>query len=121
MERQIKFKFNEKEYSIEYPTVGQYLDIERKKIEISGGQWGNLIGANTKSSSRAVQIIDCLANIVVLCPDLLKDLKPEAKNLMDIDAKDFTILVVAYNKQVRNWYSEWFKEFNDIFQEEEDK
>lgn len=40
---------------------------------------------------------------------------------MDIDAKDFTILVVAYNKQVRNWYSEWFKEFNDIFQEEEDK
>ena len=117
LKRKLIFIFKEEQYEIEFPTVGQYLDIENEKLFYSQGNWGKLIASFAKSSYRAVQVIECIANLKILCPRLFENMK---LNVLQIDMKDFAELVVFYNKNIKPWYSSWFKEFNEIFKEEED-
>lgn len=119
LSRELIFKFKDREYKIEFPTVGQFLDIENEKLMYSRGNWGGLVSSVANSSYRAVQLIECIANLKILCPQLFKDLK-EGVNILDIDAKDFASLFIVYKKQIKPWYSSWFKEFNDILQEDID-
>ena len=120
LERSMTFEFKGKKYTIEFPTVGQFLSIENEKLLYSNGNWGSLVASLANSSFRAVQIIECIANIKVLCPELINNLK-EGVNILDIDAKDFTELIIMYRKQIKPWYSAWFKEFNDILKEDIDE
>ena len=116
MEREKRFVFNDVTYSIEFPTVGQFIDIESEKVKCSDGQWGNFIKAGTLSGLRAIQVIECIAILTALCPKIIENLK--TKSFLEIDAKDFIVLVKIYQKEILPWYSEWFKEFNDILKEE---
>lgn len=116
LKQKLNFEYQGNEYSIEYPTVGQYLDIENEKIKLSKGNWGNLVISGTISAYRATQIIDCIANLKILCPQIFKDMKVD---VFEIDAKDFTSLVLLFQKVIRKWYNEWFDAFNSIFEESE--
>lgn len=114
LNKKLNFEFKGNSYSIEYPTVGQYLDIENEKIKLSQGNWGKLVVAGTISAYRATQIIDCVANLKILCPQIFKDMKVD---VFEIDAKDFAPLVLLFQNKVRKWYNEWFDAFNAIFEE----
>ena len=116
MERKKTFKFRGTEYQIEFPTVGQYIDIESEKLNHSNGQFTTLIQAGTLSGLRAVQIIESISIYSILCPQLVKELK--VNSFKDIDAKDFIELLKIYSKEISPWYNEWFKEFNDLMKEE---
>lgn len=115
MDRIKKFIFKSKEYQLEFPTVGQYLQIEEEKVNLSKGKWGDFIKSGTLSSMRAIQMIECMALLKTLCPDFVKNLNVESFN--EIDLKDFAELVKVYIKEINPWYSSWFKEFNDIIEE----
>lgn len=112
MERTKNFNFQGRNYSVSFPTVGQYMDIESEKIVISKNQWSNLVFQKTLSSFRAMQIIECIATLKILCPDIFKDMKVD--NYRNIDAKDFLELLNVYNKEISPWYGEWFEEFNSV-------
>ena len=92
--RTLVFDFEGREYEVEFPTVGEYIEIENKKIQISKGFWSELLGARTISSLRSVQIIECISIISVLCPAILEDMKVDIKNI-----------------------DNWFKKFNDVMNE----
>ena len=115
MDRTKTFIFKDKEYQLEFPTVGQYLKIEEEKVNLSKGKWGDFIKSGTLSSMRAVQMIECMAILKTLCPDFIKNLNVVSFN--EIDLKDFAELVKVYVKVINPWYSSWFKEFNDIIEE----
>lgn len=112
--RKLFFDFEGREYEIEFPTVGEYIEIENKKIQISKGFWSELLGARTISSLRSVQIIECISIISVLCPAILEDMKVDIKN---IDILDFTKILKLYQDKIQGWYSNWFKNFNDVMNE----
>lgn len=112
LERIKKFNFKGEEYQIEVPTVGEYLDIENQKIIQSDGQWINLLKNQTISALRSIQIIECVSILMVLCPKLFENIK--VRSYREIDAIDFIELLNLYNKDISPWYSEWFKQFNDI-------
>lgn len=114
LKRTVSFKFQDRNYQIEFPTVGQYLEIENEKIRYSKGNWGGLISSIANSSFKAVQIIECIANLKILCPQLFEDFKIDVLN---IDILDFSRLVAVYQKEIKPWYNSWFKEFNDILSE----
>lgn len=112
MERTKTFEFQGRKYTIEFPNVGQYMDIETEKVNLSLGKWGDLISARTLSALRSIQIMECLAVLKVLCPKIFEDMN--VSDYRKIDAKDFMLLVKVYNKEVSPWYSRWFKEFSEV-------
>lgn len=114
MDRTKNFSFRGNEYKIEFPTIGQYFDIETDKMLISKNKWGELILAKTVSSFRALQSMECVVVLKNLCPDLFKDFK--VSSYSEIDAKDFLDLTKIYLENIQPWYSEWFKEFNEILE-----
>lgn len=117
LSRKLFFEFEGREYEIEFPTVGEYIEIENKKIQISKGFWSDLLGTRTISSLRSIQMIECISIISVLCPAILEDMKIDIKN---IDILDFAKVLKLYQSKIQDWYSEWFKSFNDIMNETSD-
>ena len=112
LERIKKFTFKGEEYQIEFPTVGEYMDIENQKLIQSNGQWVNLIKNQTISALRSIQIIECVSILMVLCPKLFANMK--VTSYREIDAIDFIELLTLYNNEINPWYSAWFKRFNEI-------
>lgn len=115
LQREKSFQFKEKTYKVEVPTVGQYLDIENAKLAVSKGYWTELIKSQTVSAAHSIQIIECVAILSVLCPDLFNDMK--VADYKDIDVIDFMELVKVYIKEISPWYYNWFKSFNEILTE----
>ena len=112
LERIKKFTFKGEEYQIEFPTVGEYLEIENQKLIQSNGQWVNLIKNQTVSALRSIQIIECVSILMVLCPKLFGNMK--VVSYKEIDAIDFIELLTLYNNEINPWYNSWFKQFNEI-------
>lgn len=112
LERTKKFTFKGEEYQIEFPTVGQYMDIENQKIMQSSGQWTNLIKNPTVSALRSIQIIECVSILMVLCPKLFQNMK--IISYKEIDAIDFLELLTIFTKEISPWYSAWFNQFNSV-------
>lgn len=112
LERIKKFTFKGEEYQIEFPTVGEYIDIENQKLIQSNGQWVNLLKNQTISALRSIQIIECVSLLMILCPKLFMNMK--VVSYKEIDALDFLELLSIYTKEIGPWYSEWFKQFNDV-------
>jgi len=97
-------------YTINFPNVGQILDIESLKSALSNGTYGDLVKNNTKSSNQSLDLIDAIATFSVLIPELKNIL--EVKSYLDLDLKTAKMVVNSYNKD----YFLWFKELNDEIQ-----
>lgn len=113
MERTKKFTLKGNSYTIEFPTAGQFIDIETKKSELSHGQWGKMVLSPTISTFRSVQMMECISILSVICPKLMEDLK--VPDLTKIDLIDLTEILKVYVKEIYPWYNDWFKEFNKAF------
>lgn len=116
LERTLKFKFKERSYSISFPTNGQFIDIESKKVELTNGQLGNLISSRTIASLRTVKLVEIVSTFSILCPKLEEDLK--VNSLLDLDVLDSIELIRFYNKNISPWLNSWFNEFSKIFEDE---
>lgn len=119
MERTKKFTLKGNSYTIEFPTAGQFIDIETKKAELSHGQWGKMISSPTISTFRSIQIIECIAVLSTICIDLIKDSK--VSDLSKLDLIDLAEIMKVYTKEIYPWYNDWFKEFNKVFSDDLDE
>lgn len=108
LNRTLVFKVKENEYPINYPTTGQFLDIEIEKAMTSKGSYRLLIETNTISSNRALDLIDTYCFLKVTCPSLMKDIKAES-GFMGLDQADAIELQKAYSEQINPWLLEWNK------------
>lgn len=111
--REITFKFQNHEYKLEFPNVGQYIQIESDKLEVTNGYFGSLLSLRTLSSVRVLQMAEAVCVLKNLCPKVFEDMK--VSSYKELDAMDFAELVREYNKQISEWYADWFKEFNEVF------
>lgn len=112
--KQCKVVIEKNEYFVSFPTVGQLLDIESKKMLYSNDTYGNLMNAGTKTAMYTLDLIDALSTLMVLIPDLRKSLT--VKSLGDLDAFTAKKLVTVYRKQFWPWYNELMKE---LYKEDE--
>jgi hypothetical protein len=106
----LNFSVKGNNYSIKVPTMGNLIDIESSKQELSKGQYQQMIMTDIKSQWNAIELIEAIANLRVLCPELLKDLK--VRDISEIDAIDSKELVKAYKEQFVPWYNEWYKVYS---------
>lgn len=109
LERIKEFKVKGNPYSMQFPTVGQFLDIEAKRLIYSNNTYSQMLMSPLKSSNKAMDIIDMAATLSVLCPALVKDLK--CPTLLDLDIFDSKELMDVWNDELKSWSEEWMKLF----------
>jgi hypothetical protein len=114
MIKTIELKVKDKNYKVEYPNVGKFLDVEFLKAQLSNGLYGTLVMSNIKTSYWSLDLIDTEAYLTVFVPAVIKDLKTSFREL---GLEDSLEIVKVYKEQLKPWIEEWQK----IFTSEEDK
>lgn len=102
----VKIDIQENTYEIKIPTVGQLLDIENMKSNITSVGFDIRSEAGAYSSTLAAAI----AYFSVLIPDLKKDLTIDS--LFKLDLVRSRAIVKAYVKQFKPWWDKWLEEIN---------
>ena len=125
IQKQIKVNIQEKEYTINFPTTGQLIDIETMKVSISKGMYSGLVATMSKSSLLSLDLIDSISTFIILIPDIKDEMKFD--NILDISPIDAQELVVIYKKVYFPWFAEWLKvmkkkeeELNKLYSKEDE-
>lgn len=105
---EVKISIKGHEYVIPFPNVGQYYRIEAMKQSLSHGFYNSMVMSPASSAQHALDMIDIEATLVVLCPQLIEDLK--VKNFNELDVRDYKVIRDEYNGKVLPF----FKEINDL-------
>ncbi len=109
MESSVKVTLGKEQQILPFPKVGQLIDIEAMKITLSGGQYGAMIRSGLVKTNYALDLIDAIATLSILIPDLRK--KIEVDNVLDMDVKEANVLIKAY-KQYNKWFQPIMKELS---------
>jgi hypothetical protein len=120
--RNLTFTIVDNEYVVSYPNTGQLLDIETGKINISRDTYNGLVNTNTNAGAYSKLLIDAIAVLNIICPQLKKDLK--VTSILNLDAIDSKEILKVYVKTILPWLNEWESILNqDLFEEvvEEEK
>ena len=108
----VKTAEGDNNYTIKLPTVGQYSDIEATKQILGKGFYNNIVNTNTISSVNAADMIDIEANLTILCPEFIKDLK--VKSFRELGLEDYKNIREAYVDQFVPWWKEAIGVLKDI-------
>jgi len=93
---------------VKFPNVGQLLDMESMKLALTNNRYGSMSASGIKSMYLALDLVDAIVFIQVLCPKVKRMLELEDYTKMDpLDAKE---LIGFYKQQLLPWYESVSKE-----------
>jgi len=101
----ITITIGENEYSINYPSNGQYIEIEAMKCRLTRDTYNSMSEGSSVSSQLARYTVDMIAFLSVACPKIREDLKADSfSELKMIDSKK---ILQVYVKSILPWLMEW--------------
>lgn len=114
--KQATMKVGGHDFPVHSPSVREYLAIESNKIMLSKGDYGGMCSARTLSSILALDLIDMVSVLSVLCPDLEKHPEKGLKtnSILELDMADVKPIIEAYNIGVKPFVDGWMKEFRNL-------
>jgi len=104
LENEVKFSVKGREYTVKYPTIGQYYQIEAMKQSLSRGMYNSMVTSPAFSAQHALDMIDIEATLVILVPEFIKDLK--VKNFSDLDVRDYKEIRDEFVLKVQPYFKE---------------
>lgn len=132
LQREIVLKFKvggvEREFKVKFPTVGQYIQVESRKAQLTipknslnqSTQYLNLIRQGTTPSFIALDMVEMIAWFEVCIPDLMKG-TVGIENIEDLDIFDAKPLLEVYRNVFEPWKEKWEKIFNNVGKEEKEE
>ena len=102
-------------YTIEVPTVGDMIDVERMKMALSNGFYNEMMRTQTITAQESLMAIDIQSHFTILSPKLISDLKCE--DIRKLSGNDYRELKKAYVEGFLPWWNNWVK----LFKEEDGK
>lgn len=116
LQTKTKQKIGEKEYDIEFPKVGELLEIENLKLLLSGNTYGTLVQSRHNTAIEMLNLIDGVAYFTVLAKGFKEDYKIEDFTNIDIlKQKEIIFAFIEFWK----WYKGVENEANKIFHKED--
>lgn len=109
----IDFKSNT--YQLKDPNVGSLLDIEMMKAALTGNKYGSIVGHGTVISNWNLDNVDMFSHLMVLCPDLVKDIK--ADNWREMSIPDSMELMSEYKEKFVPWFENQLSFLNPAVKE----
>jgi hypothetical protein len=111
----MEVKVKDKKYIIPFPKVRHQLEIQSRRHLLAGGTYGQQERSGSVEAEFNLNLVDALAHITVLCPEILRDLMGtkagETPDPYDMDLADSKWVVMAYD-QFAEWYLEIKEEVN---------
>lgn len=104
LSRTIDFKVRGNSYTMKFPTVHEFMDIESSRIVYSNNTYSQMIRSSLRSAGVALDMIDMASVLTNLCPALVKDLKVPILSLDVFDAKE---LMTVWNTVIKIWVDGW--------------
>lgn len=105
----------EETYETKYPNVGQYIDIENKKIQLSNGNYAQMAASGIATMNKALDYIDAYAYFSVLIPKLIQDLG--VNNFFELSTDDADEIIKVF----KNDFVPWLNDINNEVSTVEDK
>jgi len=111
IEREISIDFNGKKFMINFPNVGQMIDIESMKNALTGNKYGSFAASGIKSMYFILDVVDTIAFLSIMCPNL-KNSVSEEQNVDYTQMKPESIkkLVQLYKEKILPWYSKMLEQ-----------
>ena len=103
--RQLIVKLFDKEVTLDYPNTRGLINISIMKANISKQQYEAISNSNSADDTYIRFLINCIAVLSVLAPELEKTLN--VKNYFELDPLDSSKLLKVYLKQIFPWMNEW--------------
>lgn len=116
LENEVKFLVKGREYTVKYPTVGQYYQIEAMKQSLARGMYNSMVTSPALSAQHALDMVDIEATLAILLPDFIKDLK--VKNFSDLDVRDYKEIRDEFMSKVQPYFKEIAELLRGVGEEE---
>lgn len=111
MKREIQFVIKGNSYTVSFPTVRNFLNIEASRMTLSNGTYGQLLRSSLITSSVALDMIDMISVMSTLCPKMIEDLK--VASMLDLDLADSKEVLDVYNSDIKKWIDAWMVIFKN--------
>lgn len=116
-QRAISVILNEQKVVINYPNVGQHIDIETTRAVLANGMYDTLATSRLKSTNLAARQIAACAFFTVCIPKLKELLRVDS--LMQLQRDEMIEVVKVYEKEIMPWLEAWETYFRSFEDEEE--
>jgi hypothetical protein len=107
--REIKISISGNTYNVKFPNNGQLIDIESRKVQLSGGTQKDLMLSQSPSAAQAFILIETIATFSILIPELKDNLNV---SILDLDPFRSKELVKQYTKVFYPWFKQWMDIIN---------
>lgn len=118
MERQIVITYNGKKFTINFPNVGQLIDIESLKSALTNGKYGAFAASGIKSMYFVLDMVDTIAFVSVMCPRLKNFItEEEVSDLTQLSPDVMKPIVDIYKKDIAPWFNKNMQELQAVAHE----
>ena len=118
IERSKKITIGEKSFIVNFPNVGQMIDIESMKQSLTGNRYGSMASSGIASMYLALDIVDTIAFLTICVPDIAK-----YYNITDyssLSSDKINTYVTVYKEQILPWYNKILMELRGITNDSEE-
>ena len=118
IERSKKITIGEKSFIVNFPNVGQMIDIESMKQSLTGNRYGSMASSGIASMYLALDIVDTIAFLTICVPDIAK-----YYNITDyssLSSNKINTYVTVYKEQILPWYNKILMELRGITDDSEE-
>lgn len=117
IERSKKITIGEKSFVVNFPNVGQMIDIESMKQSLTGNRYGSMASSGIASMYMALDVVDTISFLSVCVPDMAK-----YYNIQDyatLPADKMNQYVKIYKEELLPWYNKILMELRGITDDSE--
>ena len=122
IERKKKITIGKKSFVVDFPNVGQMIDIESLRCALSNNRYGSMIASGVVSMYDALDLIDAIAFYQICAPEVGKFYNIE--NYTALQLEDIAKLMKAYRKDIKPWYNKVMEEirasYNELTEDEDE-
>ena len=117
IERSKKFTIGKKSFVVEFPNVGQILDIESMKQALTNNRYGIMAKSDIKSMYYALDVVDAVSFLTVVAPEVGRYFN--VGNYLSLSPEKVQEFVDVYQKDIYPWYAQTLEELKNPVKNEE--
>jgi hypothetical protein len=118
IERAKKFKVGEKTFVVNFPNVGQLIDIESMKQALTNGRYGAMAASGIFSAYIILDVVDAISFFKVCVPEFAQYYN--IQNYTNMNNEKMKELTQIYRDEIKPWYDSILKSLSSITNEQGD-
>lgn len=116
IEKSKKVTIGKKTFIVDFPNVGQILDIESMKQALTNNRYGVMVSSNVRSAYYALDIVDAVSFLTIAAPSIGKYYN--VSNYTELLPDKIQEFVTLYQEQLCPWYEKTLSELRNPVSDE---